>query len=408
MLKCLLHRQWRTLICLAVLLCFLMLTQDGGENPYLRIDYRDRAAYLEQYDPYGADSLFAGLHEDAQELSLLIDKIEQFEDYTGDIPEGERDPLEILLGEQSYLTYDMLIWREQMLEAPGQYTDTVKHDSMMLGSLTDSLHNQEHFAEIIENQREIMRRGIRRGLNVAIYEKTLDNLNQIESDFPIRDTLYAVKLLDYLENDWYILALLAVMMFSCFSTGNQQKVTNQVIVSRYGMRRFARTQILSALIIFGICMILYYLSVVLIHCEWDVSGIPWNHPVQILSTYENILKDLSIFEYIMTYIGLKILFCLAFSGIVLLISSLSPNNVFSFGGTVVLLGIVFLLRKTQEYGAWAIGNGRDLFEELCFVDLDYVLVPYAVLAGIILLLVTVVSWILIILHCDASARKWVK
>lgn len=409
MIKSLLHRQWRTLICLAVLFCFLLLTQDRGENSYFTIGYSNREAYLSRYDPYDADGLFAGLHEDYEEMSTLIDAIEAFEEYEGEIPDVELDIMDILSGSSSYMTYDMLIWKEQMLKAPGQYTDTVEQDDRMLRWLSADLSNQENFEGIIENQREIMRRGIRRGgPEVVKYEKVLDSLSRIEYDFPIKDTLHAVELLNYLENDWYILVLLAVMTFSFFSTSNQQKVTNQVLVSRFGMRRFARAQIVSAMIISGVCMALYYLGVALIQCEWDISTVPWSHPIQAIVSYENILQDMTIFEYMMANIGLKMLFCFGFVSIVLLISSLSPNNIVSFAGTAVLLGCVYMLVGNPEYGALAIGNGRGLFEELCYVDTGYGLVHHAVVFGVTVLAVISAALWLIIAHCDFSARKWVK
>ena len=373
------------------------------------VGYDRRENYLNRYNPYDAEALFFGLQKDRDEVSALIAAIEQFEEYDGEIPEAELDIMDILIGNNSYMTYDMLIWREQMMNAPGQYTDTVNSDNILLRQLNGSLHNQKNFGEIIENQREIMRRGIRRGgPEVKKYEKILENMERIEADFPVADTLRAVNLLNYLEADWYILALLAVMCFAFFSTGNQQKVTNQILISKFGMRRFAWAQIASAMLLSGACMVLYFLGVVLIKSEWRLSTIPWNHPLQVIVGYENILQDFSVFEYILINIGLKMLVCFAFVSVVLLISSLSPNNIVSFAGTILLFGVVYLGMRVPQFGAWIIGNCRSLFEELCYTDVGGYLIPHAIVYSAAVLLLIPIILVLIPCYYEASARKWVK
>lgn len=409
MVKSLLHRQWRVLICLLLLFCFLLLTPDRTEETAFGVGYDVRESYLNRYDPNDAEALFSGVQKDREEVSALIAAIEQFEEYDGEIPDVELDIMDILTGDNSYMTYDMLIWKEQMMSAPGQYTDTVSTDKILLNFLSGSLYNQKSFEAIIENQREIMRRGIRRGgPEVKKYEKILKNLDQIEQDFPVADTLHAVNLLNYLETDWYILALLAVMCFAFFSTGNQQKVTNQIIISKFGMRRFAWAQIASAMLISGVCMVLYFFGVILIKCEWRLSTIPWNHPLQVIVGHENILQDFSVLEYILINIGLKVLVCVVFVSVVLLISSLSSNNVVSFAGTFLLFGVVYLARKDSQYVALIMGNCRSLFEELCYTAVGGYLIPHALVYVAVLLLLIPTILILIPCHYEASARKWVK
>jgi len=409
MIKSLLHRQWRVLICLLMMFCFLLLTPDRTEEAIFGVGYDVRESYLNRYDPNDAETLFFCLQEDREEVSTLIAAIEQFEEYDGEIPEAELDIMDILAGNNSYMTYDMLIWKEQMLNAPGQYTDTVNTDDMLLRRLSGSLYNQKNFEEIIENQLEIMRRGIRRGgPEVKKYEKILENLGRIEMDFPVADTLRAVNLLNYLEMDWHILAVLAVMCFAFFSTGNQQKVTNQILISKFGMRRFAWTQIISAMLISGVCMLLYFPSVVLIKCEWRLSTIPWNHPLQVIVGYENILQDFTVLEYILINIGLKVLVCFAFVSVVLMISSLSPNNIVSFTGTFLLFGAVYLGVKMPRYGAWIIGNVHSLFEGLCYVNVEGYLIHHVAVYGAVVLLLILAMLVLIPCHYEASARRWVR
>ena len=409
MVKSLFHRQWRVLICLLVMFCFLLLAPDRTEETYWGSGYDNGENYLNRYDPSDAEVLFSGLEEDSEEISALITAIERFEKYDGEIPEAELDIMDTLVGDDSYMTYDMLIWREQMMNAPGQYTDTIIADSILLRRLSRSLYNQKNFEEIIENQREIMRRGIRRGgSEVKKYEKILENLGQIEMDFPVADTLRAVNLLNYLEMDWHILALLAVMCFAFFSTGNQQKVTNQILISKFGMRRFAWAQIASAMLIAGACMVLYYIGIVLIKSEWRLSTIPWNHPLQVIVGYENILQDFTVLEYVLINIGLKMLVCTVFVSMVLLISSLSPNNIVSFAGTFLLFGMVYLARKEPQSAALTMGNFRSLFEELCYTDVGGYLIPHATICAAALFLLIPIILVVITFHYETSARKWVK
>lgn len=409
MLKCLLLRQWRLLICLAVLFCLLLLTMNKEEDNYSRTGYRNREMYLSQYSDDSAETLFVGLHTDYKEIVAVITAIEQFRDYDGEIPDIEPDIMDMLTGQNSYMTYDMLVWREERLETPGEYTDTIEYDRRLLSRLRSDLSNQENFDEIIENQREIMLRGIRRGgKDTKKYQKVLDNLNGIDVDFPVRDPYYVAKILTYVENDWYILALLAFMMFSAFSSTNQQKMTNQILISQYGMRKFAKVQITSSMIVSCICMMLYYLGMILILCEWNVQCIPWNHPIQILVGYENNLQNMTVLEYMFTQVGIKMLFSIGVVSIVLFISSLSKNNIVSFIGTLFLFCCIYMLGRTSQFNSWVIGNGRRLFEGLCYVDIGIGLVPYAFIFCVIVFGVTGMLLSLTIVNYEYSARRWVK
>ena len=406
MLRCLLKQQWRKALFLILLFCGVYALQEETETVFIANTVPYQKAYLMQFDLSERDAVFAQLDEDEAYTRKIHNAIQHYQDYEGKIPEGALSIMEILSGSAVYADYDMLIWQDAMWDAPGIFAETVFYDFMTIFQLSSRLENQRYLEYNLENQREIMRRGIKRGGDkLGMYHYTLSQLNSINTNVPVADTYYAEKLLSFLESDWYIIALLVLTVFGAFSSGIQNGVTKQVLISSMGMRKFALCQTSASLLISLGSMAVYYASVILLCCAGNLGNIPWQHPIQAINTYENILQNISLLDYVLLQLGLKICFCVAVTCIVLLISAVSPGNLVSILGSLLFFGGLLL---ANGHSGLAIGNCRELLEELCYFSWNGYLVDYSIIFPSVCLCIALIVVALLIWVSPYAARKWVK
>ena len=183
MLRCLLKQQWRKALFLILLFCGVYALQEETETVFIANTVPYQKAYLMQFDLSERDAVFAQLDEDEAYTRKIHNAIQYYEGYTGDIPEGALSIMEILSGSAVYADYDMLIWQDAMWDAPGIFAETVFYDFMTIFQLSSRLENQRYLEYNLENQKEIMRRGIKRGgEKLGMYHYTLNQLNSINTD----------------------------------------------------------------------------------------------------------------------------------------------------------------------------------------------------------------------------------
>ena len=65
-------------------------------------------------------------------------------------------------------------------------------------------------------------------------------------------------------------------------------------LSPMGMRKYALSQMAASLLISLGAMAVYYGIVILLCCAGNLGNIPWQHPIQAINTYENILQNISL------------------------------------------------------------------------------------------------------------------
>lgn len=378
-----LKQQWKRALLLVVFFSAIVILQTDAnwksseEGRY----YKQQSDYIATHNVMDRVTFFETLIADSNKTVSIIDAIEMFNDYDGKIPEGETDPLLAVTTGAAYMDYDMAIWRQNMLNMPGQYTETVSGDRWMFKYLLDRLYYIHNFDVIIENQKETMVRAIRRGGNaVPLYETALEELSNIEYDFPVIDTAFTALLLDYMSTDWYIVIILCLAFFGVFSTAAQQKITNQILISKTGMRRYAISQILAVHIITVGVLIVYYCCIIFACSSGNPRAIAWQLPIQCVfgehfDTYY-IYYDLKVWQYFLLIGSIKIIFCVMMTSLVLFLSALSRNNIISVLLTITVCGVLCVLSRRWEWGGLLIGNGHILLEKLCYFVVNGQIIHY--------------------------------
>ena len=384
MLGGLLKRQLHKAVALTVLFCAIVTLQLNASWKSSRNGryYQEQTKYMSQFDLNDPDTFFAVLLEDANRAIDTVTEIEWFADYEGEIPEGAVDPLEMASVGAMYMDYNMVIWRERMLDLPGRYTDSVRGDEDMLVALENRLNYSRNLSMIITNHREIAARGMRRGgVNGQLYKLAEAELNNIDLEFKVQDTAYTQNFLDYMESDWCFIALIALIFFSSFSSLAQQKITWQISVSKLGQRKYALAQIAATLIVTLVVFSVYHIAILLACCQWQPGQVAWDLPIQCIAgnlfdSFEIIL-DLKVWEYCLLLCGMKFLFVLLVAFVVLLISLLCRNNTFAALGSVGLCGGLILLSNPEVLGNMLIGNAGSLLEGLCWAKFDDTYLSYS-------------------------------
>ena len=412
MLRGLLKRQLYRAVDLTVLFCAILTLQlyASWESSWDGIYYQDGAKYMSQFDLNDSDTFFAALAEDTNNAIDTVSDIEWFADYEGEIPEGVVDPLLVASSGAVYMDYDMVIWRERMLDLPGIYTDSIRGDEYMLTSLADRLNYSRNLSMIITNHQEIAARGMRRGgVNAQLYKLAEAELNDIELDFKVQDTAYTQNFLDYMEGDWCFVVLLALIFFGSFSALAQHRVTWQISVSKLGERKYVLMQIAATMIIALVVFTVYHTGVLLVCCQWQPGQIAWELPIQciagdVFDSFEIIL-NLKVWEYILLLCGMKCLFGLLIAVVILLISLLSKNNILSALGSVSVCGALILLSDSKVLGNMLIGNAGALMEGLCWASFDDITISYSTMYFITLpILILAVAGLLVLLAKPAMRR----
>ncbi len=384
MVVCLVKQQWRRAAFLVMAFCVILTLQISvdWENSRNGKYYEEQTAYLAGFDLRDRQSFFTALLEDRNAAVERVAAIKEFAQYKGEIPEGVVNPADAMALGAVYADLDMLIWRQNMLSLPGNFTATIRDDEQMLVSLEKRLYYTRIFSTIIENHKELAARSIRRGGSlVNEHELALKNLEAISHDFPVMDTAYTQNLLDYMQGDWYFAAILALAFFGVFSGAVQQRVTWQVAVSRLGVTGYVLSQLAATIVLTVVMTVLYYIGVILACSLWQPGQIAWTLPIQCLfgETFDSveIVLDLKVWEFVALLIGLKCLFGILVSSMILLCSLLSRNNVFAAITALALCGSLIILHDKGKLGGLLIGNGSCLLEGLCWFDIEGALISYS-------------------------------
>lgn len=384
MLLYLLKKQFKTAVVFTFLLCIILIMQTSAswKNSLNGQYYDEQVDYLSQYDLTDRSNFFDSLTKDTSEAYQKVREIEEFMAYEGEIPEGVVNPLEIASSGAMYMDYDMVVWRQNMLNLPGLFTESVSGDKYMLEALSKRLEYMLHLPVIIENHKEITTRGIRRGGSDGYkYELAIEELNAISLDFPVEDVAYTQNLLDFMHEDWYFTVLIAVVFFWVFSAISQQRISWVVSTSLIGARKYAFIQATAALLTSIAIFVIYHIGIILACSLWNPTKIIWNHPVQcvfgnVFDSYEIIL-NLKVWEYTLIALGLKCLFCLFLSSIILLLSLLSGNNTVSAIYALIICGVLILAHNEMPFGGLLIGNTSCLLEGLCWTKIGATVISYS-------------------------------
>ena len=414
----LLKRLWKRTLLLILFFSSIMTVQTdstwetSSEGEY----YPYQVNYLSVHELTDRARFQAILSTDYQQAYDLWQDIQLFELYNGSVPEGELDGEALTImasGGTPYINYDMLIWRRNMMNAPGKFSKSVFTDYEMLKNLSHRLHYILNFDNLLENHSETIARAIRRGSSLTpYYETALAELSAIDTDFPVMDTACTSLLLDYLNTDWYIIVILCLSFFGLFSTAAQQRITNQLLTSKTGIRKYAIYQVLAALVITACGMIIYYAVAIFACASTGPGQIAWGLPIQCIlgehfDTF-NIYYAMNVREYFLLMAGVKILFCLLLVSIISLLSALSRNNLISGLLVIAFCAGLVLLQSKWDWGDLLIGNGHILLQELCYFNINGTMIHYLAIYALSIGLLIPVMMGLTVLLAKPAAKGWVR
>ena len=410
MLKCLIKRQWKAAVGLVLLFgAFFLLYRQMFYSTYDLFYMEEVRSYIAENDSADREAFFAQLNADEAEIQAVNRAIMNFEGYEGEMPE-ENDPLSQATGLRHLVNSDMLVWQSQMWHLPGRLGETLFDDDQIIRNLKERTGQQASFENVIDNHKELMRRGIRRGgAKIPLYEAAQTELNAIEMEFPVQDTRYAQQILIEMNRDWYILALVTLAVFTVFSQSNQLKISRVISTSKLGAFRYSVSQLAASVLLTMAAFVLYWVLMVLILCDFRPYDVPWTIPIQTITGYQTVMLDMSLAEYLLKSLGLKCLLCLNLSALVLLVSALSPNSIVSLlGSAAVCGGLIYSDRLLPNFHGLMVGRTEFLFDQLCWQNVNGRAVPYSLLYLFVLLAALAVLWGLVLLLAAPAIRKWGK
>ena len=415
MMRVLLKTQWKSALSLVLFFCFLLVGYNGIALKFDERYSKYQTAYMESLNTNDRTEFFIQLEKDSTQAKQIVSAIEKFDSYDGDRASSEViDPLMAAAGGQEYVNYEMIAWREEMLQMPGTYAETLSDDDYMLMQLSSRLSNQKNIEEIIANQVELANRGMRRNdRKYAVYESTYEELEKVDTEFPVQDTLITDKILDYMEADFYLVILLVLLVFGVFSNLIQTKITNQIVVSKLGIRRFVVRQSVVSIVITLITVILYYVGMILIFSNGNIGNVAWNLPIQAIFGYENLHVAYSVGQYILLYFVMKSVYCLTTVCVILMLSAVSKNTIISAFASALYCGCMFmafhsLVNNGSVYGLLFIGSVRPLLVEFPYISVGTTVISYFWVYLVVLLLMAGIFFELTVYLSKFTAKRWVK
>lgn len=416
MTSILFKKQWKKIVILIVFFCCILSVRNGINSEFTDRYDSYQKKYMNQFDLSDRTQFFENLNKDKKEAQKIVSSIEYYESYDKDVANETLDDLmDILTGNVSYANYDMAVWKKEMLNMPGKYSETVSDDAYMLSQLSRRLANQNTFEESLENNIEIMNRGIRRDAGqTEKYGAVLSELQKVDTEFAVADTIIIDKILKYIEADYFIIILIVLSVFSIFSSVLQNKISNHILVSKMGMKKFALSQIAVTLGIILLGLVIYYAGVILALSKGNIGEIPWSLPIQAINGYENISFAFSVGQYFLISVVIKAIYCIFITSVVLLISILCKNTVISavlsFAGCYGLVNLynVWMVEKDLSYGSLLIGSSQFLWSNVPYLYVGGGIVPYVVVYVGIIVLLSLVMFFITVSASKVMAKKWVK
>lgn len=367
MISILLKKQWRSFFVLLLLFCGILFVKNSIDSAFSERYYELQREYMEEINLSTRDDFFETLEADTNRTKTIVSAIENYESYDQKYFDKTIDPLLAAAGAANYVNYDMVIWRQEMLQMPGLYANTISDDYYMMIQLSQRLLNQCQFENNLYNNIEIMRRGLRRNDGHAIkYEAILDELHKIDTDFEIQDTLFTDRILEYMEYDYFILIMIVLVVFNVFSNLHQNKISCQIRISKMNTTRFCISQIIVSTIICILFNIMYYMAVIFVLSSGNITEIAWNLPIQAINNYEAIPFAISVWEYVLHFVLFKTIFSVCLLNVILFISALSRNSVMATMLSLLLCGGLILISQMNT-NMLVIGSCKILIEDLAFI-----------------------------------------
>ncbi len=410
MVRILWKSQWKTVISLLGFFAVALLFSVGLESKTGLRFLSEQTAYLSHFSDQNLTGFFDTADADLDAAQSRVDSIENYEEYEGNLFTEMQDPVLAAAGIENAADYDMLVWKEKMLQMPGTYTDSIENDARMLRQLLQRLENERKFQFHLDNQLELARRGMRRNdgsyLKYAAAEKELKKIN---SDFPLQDPVYAERILSYLEKDFYLILLLALTFFAAFSNTAQTGVVNQIVLSSMGIRKYVKKQLAAAVCV-TIAAVSIYMGLLLLIFGGTPDHIPWALPLQAVNGYETVTFAVSVGGYLVLLLAFKLLFCLFHVFAVLLLSLLSRNTIVSALLVSAYCGVLlFLYHLLSGQGAFAgdllIGSCRTLLSEHPFLMVGNAVIPCHFCAAAAIIAGTGGLWFIMVLLAKRIAER---
>ena len=408
MWKLLLKKQWKSALCILLFFGFILFLRTDKEADFEHRYYDAQTEYLAAAAALAPDALFEKIDADCTAAGQLVDDIRNFKTYEDGLPQTSLDPLLAAAGAESYVNYEMVVWREEMLGMPGRFAATVFDDSLMLSQLAERLKNQKHFQANYENNLEVLRRAIRRGdEDLAGYKAAYNALRRVKTDFPVSDTIFADALLAYFESDIFILILMVLCNFSLFSMAAQNKITNTIRVSKMGLQRYALHQIAAAAIITAGFLLLYFAGIIVIFSNGNLRAVPWALPIQAVNGYENVVFPLSVGGYFAVCAGFKTIFLFLLVGVALFLSLCAKNMVVSAIFALALCGGLIGGAGLADgaFSALLTGGSKPLFADLPYFCFGDTAVPYAAVYAAVLALAGLLVYSAVVALAGPLAKR---
>lgn len=395
----LLKKQWKVQLFLIIFFCAVFFVNNKVEIQFEERYLQAQTRYLAESDLSDPEAFFEKMEEDRQQAVQVVSCIENYEDYEGYdevLANAEIDPMLLLVGSSSYATYEMIVWRENMLNTPGKYADSIRDDEYMFSQLSGRLHNQSKLSDHIENLKEIAKRGMRRSSSLyPVYEKTLKHLEQVDVSQNVTETIRADRFLRYVESDFYIYILVFLGVFATFSGLKQNRISQVIAISKMGTKQYVRRQLAVSLttVIGGV--VIYDVLVFALFGAYRFREV-WKLPIQALGDHEMICLCLNAAQYALLVLFMKLLFCILFAMVSSVISIISNNTYTAALLHCAVVGIWYVLMRGGFVGevqsALFGGGGKVLLSDFPFFSLGNLAVSYVFVYCVFLLLLTFVTF----------------
>lgn len=336
---------------LAALVLFMLVDiQQKSKSEYDSYNEYDLYDYAVIYVDNNTDDLYEQAHTDKQ---LYSDRIYSIQNLEG--KDDLQNDSDAFMPEYK-LTQSDMAWINTQYNKPGEVSPTVYYDSILLDVITEEYLPRWNLASVIENEIKLDRRNLHRyqptEYDYKLSEVRLAAAEGIDIGYSDNAPSFGVSFyLPRFEGDLFIVLLVMLLSFTMFSKLRENGYLKYTATAKQGISRFAIKQYAAGILLVLAAFIIYTAG----HIIYAVMYLPelsiLSAPIQIINGYQSFVYPLTVGEYILLSVLVKLLFMLLVYSLTSFISLVSQNSIISFIANLLLAAVIWFLPALSDSAA---------------------------------------------------------
>lgn len=236
----------------------------------------------------------------------------------------------------------------------GKFSPKATTDRSILVQMNNQAVSQQSYLTLISDQIRSYERNMRRGIKdayvLAVSDKLYDDYNEVikEPVSELVDTRHSDAMVVFFSKDMLPVFAVFIMLFSRFSSEIQSRRFMSFTATKYGCLNFTVSKIFSGYVNFLIFYVFYCASVFMMYFIMGGDALALSAPIQTVQGYELSPESLSVFSYMLTAMGTRLVYCIALGSIIMMCSFVCKRTIPAGIAGLVVVAMPIIVSQTYE------------------------------------------------------------